>query len=159
MRTDRRLALILALMGLVLAPAAFAHCQIPCGIFDDDARFAEMREHVTTIEKSMRQIDEIGAQEKPNWNQLVRWVDNKDHHADELSEIATYYFLAQRIKPPAEGDDAATKKYLHELTLLHHVMVHAMKSKHGTDQTNIAKLHELIDAFEKSYKGEHGHAH
>ena len=69
--------------------AALAHCQIPCGIYDDDARFTLMREHVATIEKSIKQITALGGEEKKNWNQLVRWVDNKEHHADELSEIVT----------------------------------------------------------------------
>ena len=48
---------------------AGAHCQIPCGIYDDKARFATMREHVATIEKSMAQIVELGA---TNTNQSVR---------------------------------------------------------------------------------------
>ena len=30
---------------------------------------------------------------------MVRWVVNKEVHADELSDIVTYYFMAQRIKP------------------------------------------------------------
>ena len=142
---------------LVAAPPVLAHCQIPCGIFGDKGRFDTLREHVTTIEKSMNQIVAIGQQEKPNWNQLVRWVNNKELHADEMTEVVTYYFLAQRIKPPAEGDAAAAKKYQHELTLLHHMMVHAMKAKHGTDLGHVEKLRDLIDAFEKSYLGDHQH--
>ena len=51
-------------------------------------------------------------------NQLVRWVDNKEIHADELSEIVTYYFMTQRIKPPAaDADDAAKAKYQKEIGL------------------------------------------
>ena len=68
---------------------AYPHCQIPCGIYDDDARLAAIREHIGTIEKSMRKIDELGTAEKPNYNQLVRWVGNKQQHADEISRIVT----------------------------------------------------------------------
>ena len=35
---------------------AHAHCQIPCGIFDDARVFDELEEHITTIEKSMKSI-------------------------------------------------------------------------------------------------------
>lgn len=159
LKPHRSTALVAILLGLALAPAAFAHCQIPCGIYGDDTRFDLMREHVDTIEKSMNQITEIGGQDAKDWNQLVRWVGNKEDHAEQFTEIVTYYFLAQRIKPAPEGDEAATKKYQHEVTLLHHMIVYAMKAKQTTDLANTKKLRELIDAFEKSYKGEHGHAH
>ena len=33
-----------------------AHCQVPCGIYDDAVRIIQLREHVTTIEKAMKQI-------------------------------------------------------------------------------------------------------
>jgi len=84
---------ILAVVA-ILASIAYSHCQIPCGIYDDEARFGEIDEHITTIEKSMKEIERLSAEAKPNMNQIVRWVNNKEHHADELSEIATYYFMA-----------------------------------------------------------------
>lgn len=119
-----------------------AHCQIPCGIFDDQMRIHLMEEHVTTIEKSMK---EIAA--KPDQNQAVRWVMNKEKHADELTEIATYYFLAQRIKP---GMD----KYDENLKTLHEIIIHAMKAKQTIDLANVEKLKELIHTFEHTYMGD-----
>jgi nickel superoxide dismutase len=141
--------------GLLLAlaaQAALAHCQIPCGIFDDAARFTEMREHVTTIDKSMKQITTLGAAENKNWNQIVRWVNNKEEHSDELSRIVTDYFMAQRIKPPKDdaGEDAK-RNYAMRLTLLHRMLVEAMKAKQTTDAAHVEALRELIDAFEKAY--------
>ena len=35
---------------------AEAHCEIPCGIYDDEAGIKQLLEHVTTIEMSMNQI-------------------------------------------------------------------------------------------------------
>jgi len=153
------LALVTAAVLLLAgAPAIFAHCQIPCGIYGDENRFEIMLEDVDTIEKSMKQIEEIGASEKPNWNQLVRWVDNKEDHATKLTETVTYYFLAQRIKPPAaDADEATHDKYDHELRLLHRIMVHAMKAKQTTDLDHVEKLRTLIGEFKKSYMGEHEH--
>ena len=59
MKRARWLVLVGATVGLVLvagAPVAQSHCQIPCGIYGDDARFEELAEHIRTIEKSMAQI-------------------------------------------------------------------------------------------------------
>jgi len=133
---------------------ARAHCQVPCGIYDDPMRFAMLEEEVTTIEKSMKQIEELSKAEHPNYNQIVRWVMNKDNHADAFSEIVTYYFMAQRIKPVEPTDRAAHGKYLRELTMLHHMVVYAMKCKQTTDLENCAKLRELIAQFKASYLGE-----
>ena len=145
--------LIISALALLLsgAPQLLAHCQIPCGIFDDEARLASMREHVTTIEKSMKQATELSAEGKANFNQIVRWINNKDQHADELSEIVTYYFMAQRVKPADPEDEAAQKKYVSELTTLHKMLVHAMKAKQSTDLAHVEALRELIDSFESSY--------
>ena len=67
----------IALVSLT-ASKALAHCQIPCGIYDDPARFSLMAEHITTIEKAMKTIIDLSGEKKPNYNQLVRWVQNKD---------------------------------------------------------------------------------
>ena len=144
-------------LALALPAPVAAHCQIPCGIFGDEARFNQMLEEVQTIEKSMNEINRLSAEDKPNWNQLVRWVDNKENHADLLTETVTYYFLAQRIKPPKDDDAAAEKKYTHELKLLHGMMLHAMKAKQTTDTAHCDQLRELIGKLKTSYMGEHKH--
>ncbi|HID77043.1 MAG TPA: superoxide dismutase [Planctomycetaceae bacterium] len=145
-----------AVLAAVLAvgSSALAHCQIPCGIYDDPARFAELEEHVTTIEKSMNQINELSKGGQKNYNQIVRWVVNKEVHADKFTEIVTYYFLTQRIKPADPSDRAATAKYLRELRLLHEMMVHAMKAKQTTDLEHCRALRGLIHKFRASYLGE-----
>ena len=125
-----------------------AHCQVPCGIYDDQMRIHMMEEHVTTIEKAMKQI---AANE--NQNQTVRWIMNKEKHADELTDIVTYYFMAQRIKPDMDHYDD-------NLKTLHQIMIYSMKSKQTADLANVEKLKELIHSFEHTYLGEdHGHAH
>ena len=35
------------------------HCMVPCGIFDDPAVVAEIRQHAATIRKAMVQINEL----------------------------------------------------------------------------------------------------
>jgi len=148
---------LLILAALLLAGTVgyqlFAHCQIPCGIYDDPARFTLLEEHVATIEKSMTQIMELSADEGKNWNQIVRWVNNKEHHADELTHLVTYYFMAQRVKPADQDKEDAYKKYIHELTLLHHMVVHSMKAKQTVDLGQTEKLKGLIKEFRASYLG------
>ena len=139
--------------AVVFGSLAYSHCQIPCGIYDDEARFNEIAEHITTIEKSMKQIDILSAEAKPNMNQIVRWVNNKEAHADELSHIVTYYFMAQRVKIASEGNIPEYKKYVRKLTLLHEMLVTAMKAKQSTDTDNVAKLRTLLNSFHDAYTG------
>ena len=138
----------IAVLFIAATSTVKAHCQVPCGIYDDQMRIHMMEEHVTTIEKAMKQI---AANE--NQNQTVRWIMNKEKHAEELTGIVTYYFMAQRIKP---GMD----QYVDNLKMLHQIMIYAMKSKQTTDLANVEKLKELIHSFEHTYLGEdHGHSH
>ena len=140
----------------VLASMAYSHCQIPCGIYGDRMRFDMIAEHITTIEKSMKLITELSSQDKPNMNQIVRWVNNKDQHADEISHIVTYYFMAQRVKLPPEGDVKAYDEYVRKLTLLHEMLVYAMNTKQTTDLANVEKLRSSLAKFQEAYFGKTG---
>ena len=51
---------------------AAAHCEIPCGIYDDQLRADLIAEHLTTIEKSIKKIVELSKQNPANYNQLIR---------------------------------------------------------------------------------------
>ena len=126
----------LALALTLTAVTAFAHCEIPCGIYDDPAKIAEMRQDVTTIEKSMKSIIELSAAGEKNYNQIVRWVTNKEDHANKLQDAATQYFMFQRIKP-VEPSDSAYAGYITQMTLMHKITVHAMKAKQTTDLAEI----------------------
>ncbi len=153
-RINRRVALLAALaVGVVFGSLAYSHCQVPCGIYGDDTRFNLIGEHITTIEKSMRQIGENMNQDPPNGNQIVRWVNNKEKHADEISHIVTYYFMAQRVKIPPAGDARANSAYVKKLTLLHQILVYSMKAKQTTDLGNVEKLRHLLEDFRKAYSG------
>lgn len=139
-------------LSVALLPTlVLAHCEIPCGIYGDDGRFSAIMEDVTTIEKSMKQINELSAEGTKNFNQIVRWVNNKEKHADHIREVVSQYFLAQRIKEPAEGDEAGMKAYTAKLVKLHQIIRVAMKCKQTTDVKNAQQLHDLIHEFQKLY--------
>ena len=156
--TAKYLALAIILLSvLVFPPIAHSHCQIPCGIYNDPLRFDLIAEHITTIEKAMTMITSLSQAEKPNYNQLARWVRNKEEHADEISSIVTYYFMAQRIKPTDKRNDKAYNQYVNQLVLLHEMLVYSMKSKQTTDLANVEKLRSLLIEFRNAYSGEHKH--
>ena len=148
--------LLLAVAGA--SPFVYSHCQIPCGIYDDPARLTEIAENITTIKKAMKSIEELSAQQKPNMNQIVRWVNVKDEHAEDIAHIVSYYFMAQRIKPVGKDDAAGYEKYIKQLTLLHEMIIYSMKSKQTTDSANVEKLRSLLADFRNSYLGD-GHSH
>ncbi len=134
-----------------MATAAFSHCEIPCGIYDDEFRFRMMREHVATIEKSIEQATQLEEKTPQVYNQLVRWIDNKERHARKLQEIVWQYVFTQRIKPVS--GEKGRERYLKQLELLHLLSYYAMKSKQSLDLENARRLRALIDRFEKLYFG------
>jgi len=144
---------VTAIMIFAAASITMAHCQVPCGIYDDMARIDMLNEHITTIEKSMNEIIDLSAAETPNYNQIVRWVNNKDDHADKFSEVVTYYFMTQRIKP-VEPTDAGYGEYQKKVEVLHRMLVNAMKCKQTTDKLYVAKLRDLVTKFKKMYFSE-----
>jgi len=153
-RKNKKLILVSVLLSaIVFGSLAYSHCQIPCGIYGDEARFDTMAEHIKTIEKSMKLIETLSTEDKPNMNQIVRWVNNKEVHADELSHIVTHYFMAQRIKIVSEGNPQEYTKYIKKLTLLHEMLFYAMKAKQTTDTANVEKLKSLLNQFHESYFG------
>jgi nickel superoxide dismutase len=146
-----RLAIILLFLSLSMTAMVYAHCQVPCGIYDDQTRFVLLRECITTIEKSMSEINELSKDPAANINQLVRWVNNKDEQADQFTQIITYYFLTQRIKIVDESDKEEYISYQKKVTLLHQLTVYAMKCKQTTDLQNVEKLKTLLTGFENIY--------
>ncbi|MBT3279058.1 MAG: hypothetical protein HN909_00215 [Phycisphaerales bacterium] len=127
---------------------AEAHCQIPCGIYNDTTRFSLLAEHITTIEKSMKQITALAADPTKNANQIARWVINKEQHADAFTELIVTYFLQQRIKPVASEGRLA---YLKKIELCHHLLVATMKAKQSTDLNVIADLQTKLLTFQQAY--------
>ncbi len=134
---------------------SFAHCEIPCGIYDDEMRIHMIKENLLTIEKSINAINELSKAEKSPlvYNQLVRWIDNKEEHAKKIQEIVWQYFLTQRVKPVDKKDLKKYKAYLRKLELLHQLSFYAMKVKQSTDLKYVDKLRELLEEFEEAYFG------
>lgn len=145
------IAAIFTFAGSLLIPASvFSHCQIPCGIYDDHARVMSMLEDTSTVEKSVKLIAELsGKTDAQSQNQLVRWVMNKEKHAQNIIETISNYFLTQRVKPDQ-------KDYQERLVKHHTVIVDAMKVKQNADMKYVKALEESIKAL-SGYYPEHTH--
>nr|MBN2277303.1 superoxide dismutase [candidate division Zixibacteria bacterium] len=159
MKTHLLMVLLTAGILILLPPISRSHCQIPCGIYDDAMRYDMLEEHITTIEKSMNQINELSAASEINYNQLVRWITNKEDHCGKFMDIVWQYFMTQRIKPTAVDAGEEYNGYITQLTTMHEMLVTAMKCKQTTDTANTDRLKELVAKSKQLYFKDHGHEH
>lgn len=130
-----------------------AHCQVPCGIYNDVTRIISIMEDFKTIEKAMTKIVELAKAPDPtSKNQMVRWVYTKDEHATNIQNTVTSYFMTQRLKE-------SNTNYSDQLTLLHKILVTSMVCKQTIEQKNPRHGLELINSFSKIYLDKHGAKH
>ena len=144
---------------LLMPPTSWSHCEIPCGIYDDAMRYDMLEEHIRTIEKSMDMITQLSEEGEKNYNQIVRWVVNKEEHATKFMDIVQQYFLNQRIKPVDDTAGVKYDEYIRQLKFMHKMLVTAMKCKQTTDKLNTAKLSDLVAKSRELYFKDHGHTH
>ena len=148
-------AILLSLGMLFLTAEAQAHCQVPCGIYDDHARIHAMQEDASTIAKAVKKLnasaDKTDAQ---SFNQRVRWTNTKEEHASRIIDVVSTYFLTQKLKPVKEKakNKAAYKEYIERLVACHKVMKKAMKTKQSVDPAAVDKLVDAIKTLGALYK-------
>ncbi len=154
---------ILLLACCLLAPVAplGAHCEIPCGIYGDEARFAALAEDLTTIEKAMIEIARLAGQSDDHIvselarmmdaNQLARWVASKEEHANRIQHVVAQYFMTQRLKEVEAGEEGRAA-YTEKLVLLHKMLRGAMKCKQTVDVQEVKKMRTLLHEFKHAYQ-------
>ena len=130
---------------LALAPQARAHCQVPCGIYDDAARVHSMLEDAATVEKAAAKMAELAEKtDAQSANQMTRWVMNKEKHAQNVISTIADYFLTQRVKPDQED-------YVERLKKHHAVILAAMKAKQSADPKIAGELTAAVKALSPYY--------
>ena len=145
----KRMLPLLLLAFLFAAPKfALAHCEVPCGIYNDTLRFQQMLEDTQTIEKATNQvIEKVSGEMNPqNINQMGRWINTKEEHANKIQKIVAQYFLTQRIKP-------TSTRYVEQLKASHAVMIAAMKCKQNCDPELAVALKKSIYNLYRAYEG------
>ena len=134
--------------GLLLPPQGLTHCQVPCGIYDDAARVEAMLEDAATVEKATKLIGELaGKSDAQSQNQMVRWVVNKEQHAQKIISTISDYFLTQRVK-------TSQKDYSMRLAKHHAVIIAGMKAKQNADPKYATALKKSIEDL-RTYYPEH----
>jgi nickel superoxide dismutase len=108
-----------------------------------------MLEDAATVEKGAGMIAGLaGKTDAQSANQMVRWVMNKEQHAQNIIDTISDYFLTQRVK-------TSQKDYAKRLARHHAVILEAMKAKQNADG-NVEPLKAAITAL-SSYYPEHEH--
>ena len=143
---------------LLLQGSLLAHCQVPCGIYNDAARIIQIQEDFSTIQKAMNKIKELSQQQDAtSMNQLTRWIITKEDHASKIQKVVSEYFLTQRIKTKTESSEFDT--YVKQTTTLHQILVSAMKCKQTVDLGHVDEGLNQIKTFINLYFDTHGKDH
>ncbi len=131
---------------------AEAHCQVPCGVYDDGARIARLLEDAETIKRACTFINTFAEGEVTavGINQVGRWVQTKEDHASHIISVVSEYFLTQKVKTKAKGT-AEYAAYVDSLAKHHAVMVAAMKTKQQVSSTAVHDLEHAIAALGALY--------
>ena len=80
--------------------------------------------------------------------QFVRWVNNKESHAEQIIATMCNYYFTQRIKPSQED-------YSERLRAHHAVVLAAMKAKQSAESKHAVALREAIDGLFVYYPHQH----
>jgi nickel superoxide dismutase len=94
-------------------------------------------------------VELSGKSDAQSQNQLVRWVMNKEKHAQNIISTVSDYFLTQRVQSKQED-------YAERLIKHHTVIVAAMKAKQNADMSHVDSLRASIEAL-LPYCPEHRH--
>ncbi|MEM7618586.1 MAG: superoxide dismutase [Ni] [Pseudomonadota bacterium] len=156
----KKLFLVTLISFCLFSKNVQAHCEIPCGIFNDSLRFDLMLEDATTIEKSMNEINKISAEANPDYHTISRWTMNKEDHANKIMHLVAQYFLAQRIKLPKENaSEEELSDYSKSIELLHKITIRAMKTKYSSNINAVDDLRNVVNEFRDHYYKDHDKAH
>lgn len=135
-----------------VASALPAHCEVPCGIYDDHAEIEGMRLDAMTMRKASAQITALsGKVDAASLNTITRWAMVKEEHGRKLQHTVAWYFVAQRVKAPAGVDIAAREGYHRQLAAFHRITVAAMKAAQNLGPAATDELLAAIDAVAPWY--------
>jgi nickel superoxide dismutase len=129
------------ILNFIPKTTAFAHCDIPCGIYDPKA--AETA--AETVEKMMTLIADLGeTNSKDALNSMARYVDVKEKHA-EIVKHEVRIIWGDYFKPP----------HLEQFPDIHdktwNILKTASACRVGTSLDDAKKLREQVAEFAKIF--------
>lgn len=129
-----------------LFKSAYAHCDIPCGIYETDT----MSHSAETCRRMLQKINELGELDSvEKHNTFVRSVMNKERHAqkvkDELYILWSDYFKPEHL---AEHPD------LHEMIWKAAKQASTVKQTVSMEEAEalIAQVHDIAHLFQATKK-------
>ena len=124
-------------------PVAYAHCDIPCGIYDPYA--AQVAAHtVVRMDMLIADLMKNGATTAEDRNKLVRCVNVKEQHAEIVKHEVTVIW-GDHMKP----EHAKAHPELHELVW--NTLKLAGKAKQSTDIKDAEALLENVEKFAEAF--------
>ena len=121
---------------MVGAEIAYAHCDIPCGIYDPhQAQIAAL-----TVIRMADIIAEAKLAGHDHTHELVRAIAVKEEHA-EICKREVHVIWGDYFKPEM------IEKYPNLHTLVHSIMQAGSKARQTEDRANGEKLLELVNEF------------
>jgi len=124
--------------SLLYSQSVEAHCQMPCGIYNDAMIFDKGDEYFLTMYKGISVLNNSPFSTVKEKNDFVRWVVTKEKMSDAFAEILTSYFLQQKIKP---GDLDTPKR----LESVHKLLFGLVAIKQNTSL-------EYVEEFSKEWE-------
>ena len=117
-----------------LLKPVYAHCDIPCGVYETDT----MRHSAETCKKMIEKITELGELDSiEKYNTFVRCVHNKEKHAqkvkDEIYVLWSDYFKPEHVE-----------KYPNLHDQLWKAAKQASEVKHTVSMEDAEKLGEMV---------------
>ena len=80
------------------------------------------------------------------------WIQTKEDHSNNIQNILCDYFLIQRVKK-------SKTNYTEQLTLIHQILISAMKCKQTLENKHIENGINHLNLFSKAYLDKHGIEH
>lgn len=121
-----------------LIKPVYAHCDVPCGIYETDT----MRHSADTCLRMIEKIEALGELDSQDkWNNFVRMVQTKEEHAQKVKQ-EVYILWSDYFKPEHLGEHGD----------LHDVLWQAAKQagvvKHSVSREACNVLLEKVGAVE-----------
>lgn len=123
------------LLPRIIKPV-YAHCDIPCGIYETDS----LKHAAETCRRMIQKIEELGdIDSAEKHNTFVRCVTNKEKHAQKF-KYEVYVLWSDYFKP----------EHLQKSPDLHEVLWQAAKQASKVKQTlGMEEVEKLLAAAEK----------
>ena len=124
-------------------PVAYAHCDVPCGIYDPHA--AQVAAHtVVRMDMLIADVMKTGGSTIEERNKLVRCITVKEQHAEIVKHEVTVIW-GDYMKP----EHAKAHPELHELVW--NTIKLAGKAKQSTDVKDADALLESVEKFAEAF--------